>query len=276
MTEVLSPEFLKTTVASFKDGRKAFSNCFLMPDELQRLTAKKKLFVLSNSEWLFLLCSRGDYFSAYYYAFDFSTGESAKDLFGAESFSKEILLDVTFRGASGDRETVKKLVSCGVFKEYKTYKRMTLSLKDIEKERLEAKLAPGYRLEKSACFTDVLSLWKEALDEKSTPLPDSDAFARFEENGLFYALKDKEDKLGCVLILNRKGKTALAEHLVCSPTHRRKGLAKSLFQKVLAQAKESGVTTVKLWVDEKNAPAVSLYEKLGFLDDGTKSEQYKK
>ena len=276
MTEVLSPEFLKTTVASFKDGRKAFSNCFLMPDELQRLTAEKKLFVLSNSEWLFLLCSRGDYFSAYYYAFDFSTGESAKDLFGAESFSKEILLDVTFRGASGDRETVKKLVSCGVFKEYKTYKRMTLSLKDIEKERLEAKLAPGYRLEKSACYTDVFSLWKEALDEKSTPLPDSDAFARFEENGLFYALKDKEDELGCVLILNRKGKTALAEHLVCSPAHRRKGLAKSLFQKALAQAKESGVTAVKLWVDEKNAPAVSLYEKLGFLDDGTKSEQYKK
>ena len=275
MIEVASLEAYKSIVSGFKSGgERALSNCFLMPDEVQRLTAEKKLFALLNSEWLFLLCDRRDYFSVYYYAFASSAADTAKGLFEEEKFSKELLLDVTFRGANGDRSTVKTLVSGGVFGEYKIYKRMVLSLRKAEEGEFKTKIAPGYRLEKSDDYETVLSLWKTGLDEKSTPLPNREAFEAFEREGLFFALKDEKNETACVLVLNRRGKNALIEHLVCSPEHRRRGLAKSLFLLALQSAKEMGVLDARLWVDEKNTPAVSLYEKLGFLDDGTKSEQY--
>lgn len=275
MIEVSSLDCYKSIVSEFKkSGEKPFSNCFLMPNEIQRLTEEKKLFALLNDEWLFLLCDRGDYFSVYYYAFAASGAESAKTLFEKEKFSKELLLDVTFRGANGDKSTVKTLVSGGVFGEYKTYKRMLLSFRNAGEGELKAEVAPGYRLEKSADYETVLSLWKTGLDEKSTPLPTREDFEEFEKAGLFFALADEKGETACVLVLNRRGKNALIEHLVCSPAHRRRGLAKSLFILALQSAKETGVLDARLWVDEKNTPAISLYEKLGFLDDGTKSEQY--
>ncbi len=246
----------------------------MLPDEIYRLAAEGRMFAVQNGEWLFVLCDYGDYYLAYYYAFYYSRGESAKELFEGTRFSKPVLMDVTFRGKRGDRETVKAFLSHGLFREYKTYKRLVLQLKETENGAFETEFAPGYQLTKTANYDDVLSLWKTALDEKSTPLPNKRAFTLIQNSGRFFALTDEKGSLACVLALNRRGRNATVEHVACAPEHRRKGLAESLLKTVLQFAKDGNVSTVKLWVDEKNVPALSLYSKLGFLDEKTRSEQY--
>lgn len=274
MTEIHSFEEHTEIIKAFRQGEMLRSNCYMLPDEIYRLCSEGRMFAVQNDEWLFVLCDYDDYYLAYYYAFYYSMGGSAKELFESTRLSKPVLLDVTFRGRSGDRETVKSFLSCGLFSEYKTYKRLILQLKKTESEAFKTEIAPGYELSKTADYDDVLSLWEKTLDEKSTPFPNRHAFMLIQNSGCFFALTDEKGSLACVLVLSRRGRNATIEHVACAPQHRRKGLAESLIKTVLQFAEDDGISTVKLWVDEKNVPALSLYEKLGFLDEKTRSEQY--
>lgn len=274
MTEIHSFEEHTEIIKAFRKGEMLRSNCFMLPDEIYNLSSEGKMFAIQNDDWLFVLCDRGDYYSAYYYSYYYSIGESARKLFENAKLSKTVLMDITFRGRSGDRETVREFLSCGLFREYKTYKRLLLQLKKTESEALRTEIAPGYELAKTANYDDVLFLWEKTLDERSTPLPDRYAFRSIQNSGRFFALTDEKGSLACVLVLNRRGRNATIEHVACAPEHRRRGLAESLIKTVLQFAKDNGISTVKLWVDEKNVPAISLYDKLGFLDDKTRSEQY--
>lgn len=244
-----------------------------MPPELKRLGEEKKLFFAKNNDWFFLFCDRGDYINLYYYSFPSSKGETAEELLKT-SFSKPVLLDVTFRGEKGDRETSRKLLSLSLAEEYKKYKRMQLFLSEAELSAFKTEIFDGYRVEKENIdFEAVEKLWRESLDEKSTPLPTKEEFEAFEKSGLVWAAVDEKGELGAVLLLDANKKSGLVQHLVCSPSHRRKGLAKTLLNRLVHFAFENGISVLRLWVDAENKPAIALYEKTGFVPDLTVSEQ---
>lgn len=274
MPESITFEELQPLLSSFKkEGEKRLSNCFLMPPELKRLGEEKKLFFKKNEDWLFLFCDRGDYINLYYYSFPSSKGESAEELLKT-SFSKPVLLDVTFRGEKGDRETPQKLLSRSLAEEYKKYNRMQLFLSETDVSALKTEIFDGYRVKKEEIdFEAVQKLWRECLDEKSTPLPTKEEFEAFEKSGLVWAAEDEKNELGAVLLLDANKKSGLVQHLVCSPSHRRRGLARTLLNRCIHFAFENGVSVLRLWVDAENKPAIALYEKTGFAPDLTVSEQ---
>jgi ribosomal-protein-alanine N-acetyltransferase len=63
-------------------------------------------------------------------------------------------------------------------------------------------------------------------------------------------------------------------NLAIAPRHRRHGLGAALVRYVLAQAPALGATRATLEVRASNAPAIRLYERLGFRVEGTRRNYY--
>ena len=60
------------------------------------------------------------------------------------------------------------------------------------------------------------------------------------------------------------------------PDHRRQGIAEALIEKLVLELKERGSHALMLEVRASNAPAIALYEKLGFLQVGLRKNYYRK
>lgn len=58
--------------------------------------------------------------------------------------------------------------------------------------------------------------------------------------------------------------------------YRRYGIAKRLLEQLMAEAGEDGVSAYTLEVRSSNAPAIALYEKLGFVSEGVRPNFYEK
>ena len=59
------------------------------------------------------------------------------------------------------------------------------------------------------------------------------------------------------------------------PDHRRQGIAEALIEKLVLELKARGSHALMLEVRASNAPAISLYEKLGFLQVGLRKNYYR-
>jgi [ribosomal protein S18]-alanine N-acetyltransferase len=65
------------------------------------------------------------------------------------------------------------------------------------------------------------------------------------------------------------------ENVVVAPEYRRLGIATKLIREILLQARTAGATSVLLEVRESNLAARRLYEKLGFGQQGRRSNYYR-
>ena len=59
------------------------------------------------------------------------------------------------------------------------------------------------------------------------------------------------------------------------PDHRRQGIAEALIEKLVQELKARGSHALMLEVRASNAPAIALYEKLGFLQVGLRKNYYR-
>lgn len=276
MIKIKSPEEYNSLVKAFRIRKsKPLTNCFLMPDEISAVTSEGRLFAEESEDWLLLLCDRDDYYSLFYY-----TCEDADTTAVAEFVNsvrdKGVFTDIVTRQGRGDMLTPEKLIKDGVAEKYKTYQRMQLQLaeKDTDFSPAAVVLPEGYGTYTDYCDCEELrALWKESLDEKSTPLPKNEELKKLSEEGHLFAVLDPKGNLAAVVVLSVSGKQALIQHLSVSPSHRRKGIAASLMNRCLISAKKEGITVLRLWVDCENLSAVALYDRLDFQKDGMLCEQ---
>ncbi len=274
MTEIKSTEEFNSLVNHFRIRKdKPLTNCFLMPQEVASLTKEGKLFAHSDEDWLIFLCDRDDYYSLYYYTCEDSSCEGVKEFIKTVT-DKDVYTDIVSRSGRGDMLTPAKLVNDGVAEKYKVYQRMQLNAKDIDFSSVEINLPEGYGMHLDYCDCEKLSaLWREALDEKSTPLPKEDELKAFCDEGHLFSVLDAEGELAAVIVLSASGKQCLIQHLSVSPKHRRKGLAAALMNKCILCAKQEELSILRLWVDCQNLSAVALYDRLNFQKDGMLCEQ---
>ena len=86
-----------------------------------------------------------------------------------------------------------------------------------------------------------------------------------EENGVVRGY------VGSQTVLDETDMMNIAVH----PDFRRKGIAAALISELVGQLKERGSHILRLEVRESNAPAIALYESLGFAQLGLRKNYYR-
>jgi [ribosomal protein S18]-alanine N-acetyltransferase len=75
-------------------------------------------------------------------------------------------------------------------------------------------------------------------------------------------------------IVDWSGPTAYIHTLEVSPQHRRQGIARELLARLEQSAQSAGAAAIWLHVDIENAPAIALYQSLGYQKQGREDHFY--
>lgn len=105
------------------------------------------------------------------------------------------------------------------------------------------------------------------------PWDESDFEGVLEADGVFGFLVEAEDPAG-VLICRKVATEAEILTVGVAPWARRRGVGRALMVAAIGVAQASGACEVFLEVDVDNAPAVTLYEGLGFARAGLRKDYY--
>lgn len=255
-----------------KKYRKSDTNCFFMAKEIDEYIGKQKLSYAESEGGLYFFVEEEEYTRLYFFL-----EKNALPLKIIEK--KTYILDFVYRNlripADLD-ELLDKWRSVGC-KDYHLYQRMTLRKADLNENYIRNNLLK----EKFSCqignldlAKETLKLWKSGLDERSTPLPDEmELRAKIKHCEVICITTDTGELCAAIQYLVN-GATCLLQHLAVSETFKRKGLGKSLFTYAINTAFEKGAKVCNLWVDVENNPAINLYRKCGYKEDGMVSKQF--
>lgn len=100
------------------------------------------------------------------------------------------------------------------------------------------------------------STWRE----RATPTVQSASFAAVERGdwvGLVGVVRDEEPADSAQLV-----------SMWIDPPQRRSGVGRAMVAAVVEWCRANGVRRLRLWVSEPNAPAIALYERCGFTENG--------
>ena len=111
------------------------------------------------------------------------------------------------------------------------------------------------------CFSDP---WSEASVASELDNPLSKWFVAVQEDRVL-------GYVGSQSVLDSADMMNIAVH----PEHRRKGIAEALIAALTEALRSGGIQSLMLEVRASNAPAISLYEKLGFAMAGRRPNYYR-
>ena len=111
------------------------------------------------------------------------------------------------------------------------------------------------------CFSDP---WSEASVASELDNPLSKWFVAVQEDRVL-------GYVGSQSVLDSADMMNIAVH----PEHRRKGIAEALVAALTEALRSGGIQSLMLEVRASNAPAISLYEKLGFAMAGRRPNYYR-
>lgn len=251
---------------------KSDTNCFFMAKEIDEYIGKEKLSYAESNGGLYFFVDEEEYTRLYFFLEKHSLPEKIKP-------EKTCILDFVYRNGrkpSDLEDLLAKWRTVG-YKDYHLYQRMTLRKTDLYDNFSNSTLP-----EKKFTFQngdlnladDILELWKTGLDERSTPLPDKRELINKIENREVFCITSITGELCAAIQFLFNGATCLLQHLAVSEAFKRKGLGESLFMYAIDTAFEKGVKVCNLWVDVENTPAISLYRKCGYKEDGMVSKQF--
>ncbi|MFH1512086.1 MAG: GNAT family N-acetyltransferase [Bacillota bacterium] len=265
-------------VQAFKTSHATvWTNCFMLPAEIERNIVKKRMRVTADLENLLIWIAEEYCDRLYYYT---ATLEPLDKQAFAEFAGKgrPVALDiVTKHLAAGAESTVEAKWKRSGFGLHSVYQRMTVSAANAAACLLSAAPksdAPAVRTLDESRIPEILGLWRICLDSVSIARPDADKLRELmAQNRVLYIIS-RENVLCAAMVSLPEGKKAAIDHVAVHPSYRRQGLARALVVSAMQRDLQNGVDSFYLWVDHANEPAIRLYEELGFTPDGTQSRLF--
>ncbi|MBQ7776280.1 MAG: ribosomal protein S18-alanine N-acetyltransferase [Lachnospiraceae bacterium] len=103
------------------------------------------------------------------------------------------------------------------------------------------------------------------------------AFAELvdDEKSIYLVAVCDKEVIGCCGVVNSYGDGDI-DIVMVAEKYRGKGIAQVLLQELMKQGREMGVENFTLEVRVSNAPAIHVYEKLGFVSEGIRPRFYEK
>lgn len=262
MKSVTSCDMFGSLLKDTKNGiATCFDNIYLLPSAITSACGEGRLFYETFAQGIFFLKEETANFRLMFC----SSCEEAADL---PKTGKPCTVDLVYRNAAKEAKLapVKAWLKKSGAVSYRRYMQMSGAA-------LSASVSPaeGFSFSHTAPYGALISLWNEALDPVSTPLPTEAEFASLERDGAVFAVTDGGGRALAALIMLKSGRTALLQHVATAPDMRKKGLARALIAHAVAQV---SAASYLLWVDTANTPAVNLYRSLGFAENGVASDQF--
>ncbi len=96
-----------------------------------------------------------------------------------------------------------------------------------------------------------------------------------DEKSLYLVAKVDGNVVGCCGVTNVCGEGNI-NNVVVDEAYRGRGIAFAMMQELLEQGRQAGCVEFTLEVRVSNAPAIHLYEKLGFVSEGIRPRFYER
>lgn len=251
---------------------KSDTNCFFLAKEIDEYIGKEKISYAESVGGLYFFVKEEEYIRLYFFLEKSALPENI-------IHEKICILDFVYRNErkpANLQELLNKWRTVG-YMDYHLYQRMALRKADLNENYRGINLSEEkftFQMGDLNLANDILELWKTGLDERSTPLPDKmELIAKITRGEVFCITSDTGELCAAIQFLFN-GATCLLQHLAVSETFKRKGLGKSLFTYAIDTAFEKGAKVCNLWVDVENTPAINLYRKCGYKEDGMVSKQF--
>jgi len=122
-------------------------------------------------------------------------------------------------------------------------------------------------------FEEIIKLEEESFNEYDRLDMNTlvDLFSLFKDG--IHMFTHNNETIGYSVFFIEKG-AGYIESISVSPDHRNKGIGKQALLFIIEQLKEKGIKIINLHVRTDNKEAISLYEKIGFIKNGTVDDIY--
>ncbi len=265
-------------VQAFKTSHAAvWTNCFMLPAEIERNIEKKRMRVAVDSENLLIWIAEEYCDRLYFYT---ATLEPLEKQAFADFAGKgrPVAVDiVTKRLAAGAESPIEAKWKRSGFALRGVYQRMTVSAANAA-ACLQAFApkpdAPAVQTRDESRIPEILGLWRICLDSVSVERPDADRLRELITQNRVRYIVSPDGVLCAAMVSMPEGKKAAIDHVAVHPAYRRQGLARALVVSAMRTELKNGADSFYLWVDNANEPAIRLYQELGFAPDGTQSRLF--
>lgn len=275
MEKVVDLKQFSALVSTVKrTGRKVITNCYLLPNEINKYIQQEHIYWDNLSSGIFFLCEEVDFYYLYFY---FSEPPSRKTPILKLKTKKPIVVDLVYLESRKDEalSQIEEYFIAHKFRRYKLYKRYLLELPTGERDstyqyKIDNKsFTFGYP--KPSHFNEIQSLWRRMLDVYSIALPDEDEMMALVDKERLLCIFDGNGKLVGVIKQLIDGNAGSLWHLAVYEEYRHQGLARALMLYSIFEHKN--VNRFLTWVEESNTPAIKLVYSIGFKIEGKVTRQ---
>lgn len=241
-------------------------NCYLMPQDIQFLIQKERLFYLKNENIIEIIEENDNYYKVCFYS-----NENLKFLsFVSE---KPILIDLPYSGEKNQRfyDLENMLLREGFVLNAESSRMIK---RDFSHKEIDDKIFQDYSIAhmKETDIEKVMKIWKDNFDDIQNLLYSKEELKEHIDD--IYVCKDKLGNIVGVMEIVISGKNGWIQKIAIDKSFQGKGLGTIMEIFYINTCKTLGIKNLLLYTIDDNLQAQAFHKKFGFVPDGKHNCQY--